>query len=453
MSEDNNNIFLKEYKEIREKILNNLEQSNPEQAFSEISQILNYPGSSHLEDNWEDIIRLFGQIIREMGVDQWNDLIRQIIDHPNDADALYDLAYSLYEERLHSIAATLLLRADNIKPQEEQIVSELVINLEFMMLNQEAYNLLSEAKDLLDSSEICRYLLGFNAIMTDNFTKAEKILLTIQNSQDEDIQFMASSLRGMINRASVLKKSRSLDNSDLRGWHMVLNGSILLHLSPYGLEDAMYGRYAYVSDSYSLCRHGIDRVKTVLDTLEIEVPCVLTLPDRSSQILSMATSEILGKPLKFWDEVDINTKGLIVAYDLDEIYSEEIILDIADHRSGQILWAHASCWTYPFPYAPDITTYLHQSNNSPWGGGGMVYNKNLKRVEISEPDKSEEEALSQKIINAEEDENFINDLSDLIALVKSLKLIDIESKPGIFRSTGRRLHQRVGSPVLSNRFV
>ena len=453
MSKDNRINFPEEYKQIRETFLKNLKQQNLQEAYSNIREILDYPGYYYLEAVWDDVINLFERITRELIGDEWGDLVKNIRDNPNDVDALYDLAYILYEKSAHSIAATFLSRANKIKPQDEKIISELVVNLEFMMLNQEACTILSEAKKLLETSEFCRYQLGFNRIMTGNIDETEKLTLTIQDSQDKDIQFMAKSLKGMINRVSALKKSRPLDNTDLRGWHMVLNGSILLHLSPYGIDDGMYGRYAYISDSYSLCRHGIDRVKCVLEAAKIEVPSILSLPDRSSQILAMATSEIFEKPHKIWDEVDINTKGLIVAYDLNEIYSDEIILDITDHRIGQILWAHASCWTYTFPYAPDITTYLYQQNNSPWGGGQMVYNKNSKRIETSEINKSEEEDLSQQIIRAERDHNYIDDLDDLIAMVKSLNLINSESKPGIFRTTGRRIHQRVGSPVLSNRFM
>jgi hypothetical protein len=234
---------------------------------------------------------------------------------------------------------------------------------------------------------------------------------------------------------------------------MVLNGSILLHLSPFGIDDGMYGRYAYISDSYSLCRQGIDRLKSVIDAAQIEIPCILSLPDRSSRILALATSKIFKKPYKIWDEVDRNTEGLLVAYDLNEIHSDEILQEIADHRIGQTLWVHASCWTYPFPFAPDITTYLYQQNNSPWGGGQMGYNIKSKKIEILETNKSDNDDLSQQIIRAERDPEYIDDLDDLLTMVESLNLLSDESKPGIFRTSGRRMHQRVGSPVLSNRFM
>ena len=453
MSKDTNIKIPEEYKQIRGTFLKNLKQKKLQDAYSNIREILDYPGYFYLEAVWDDVIELFEKITRELIGDDWGDLVKNIRENPNDVDALYDLAYYLYEESAHSIAATFLSRANKIKPQDEKILSELVVNLEFMMMNQEACNLLTEAKEVLETSEFCRYLLGFNRIMTGNIDETKKLLLTIQDSQDKDIQFMANSLKGMIARASFLRSSSSLDNTDLRGWHMVLNGSILLHLSPFGIDDGMNGRYAYISDSYSLCRQGIDRLKSVIDTAKIKIPCILSLPDRSSRILAMATSKIFKKPFKVWDEVDIHAEGLIVAYDLNEIFSDEIIHDIADHRIGQILWVHASCWTYPFPFAPDITTYLYQQNNSPWGGGQMGYNINSKKIEILETNASEDEDLSQQIIRAERDPEYIDDLDDLLNMVESLNLLNDENKPGIFRTTGRRMHQRVGSPVLSNRFM
>lgn len=453
MSKDSKRDFPEEYEQIRKTILKNLEKKNLQDAYSNIREILDYPGYFYLEDIWDDVIELFDRLISEMIGDDWGDLVKKVIDTPNDVDALYDLAYNLYEEGAHSIAATFLMRANKIKPLDEKIVSELVVNLEFMMLNEEACSLLSNAKELLNSSELCRYLLGFNKMMTGDIDTAKNILPTIQDSKDNDIQTMANSLEGMINRALIIKQNHALNNTDLRGWHMVLNGSILLHLSPYGLDDGMNGRYAYISDSYSLCRHGIETLKAVLEAIKKYPPCILSLPDRSSQILAMATAQVLEKPLKFWDEIDINAEGLIVAYDLNEINSDEVLIEIADHRPGQILWAHASCWTYPFPFAPDITTYLYQQNKSPWGGGQMIYNKDTKRVEISEIDKSETEDLAFQILNAERSDDYFDDVDDIIALIQPLKSLNDKSKPGIFCITGKRLHERIGSPVMSNRFI
>ncbi len=449
MSEKNEKFPL-DYNMIREQIIESLEIGDPQEAYLNIRTILDYPGQVKNEIMWQDAITLFERITRNLVGDKLGDLVKNIILYPNDVLALYDLAYELYEQRVHSIAATLLNRANKISPQNEKIVTELVSNLEAMMLNNEARKILSEAKDVLKSSEFCRYLLAFNSLMVGDINEPVKILPSIQGSSDEGIQFMAKTLEGMIDRALALKNVRSLDNKDLRGWHIVLNGTVLLHRSPYVL-DVMNGRYAYVSDSYSLCRDGIDRIKEVLKIAEIDIPYVISLPDRSSQILAHATSKILEKPLEIWNLKDIK-EGLIVSYDLDESCSEEMYGKITNFQPGQILWAHASNWINPYPIAPDITTFLNQENASPWGRR-MAYDIKGKELTTTKPDDSVIEEVSLKIIEAEKDEDYLDDLDDLLSLIEPLKNLKDESKPGVFRTSGKRLRQRAGSPVPSGRFI
>ncbi len=452
MSEKENEKFPNFYQERRRKIIEYLENSNPEEAYIIIRSMLDYPGQIDNDFLLQDALGLFERITSEIVGEHLALLVKNVVENPNNNEALYDLSYELYEQNLYGIAATLLKRADDIVPQDPKIVSELVSNLEELMLNYEAYKILSNSKKLIETNDLCRYLLAYNSLMTGNIEEPLNILPSLKKSDDPDIRFMSKSLKGMLNRALVLRKNRTLDKQDLRGWHMVLNGSILLHLSPFGLNDGMFGRYAYISDSFSLIRDGIERLKAIFDASKIEVHSILALPDRSSQVLAMATSRILGITLKDWNDMDINTPGLIIAYDLDEIHSSEISNEIADHRPGQILWVHASCWTNPFPISPDITTYLYQQKASPWGGGGMGYNMKLKRITITEADKANDEELSKRILEATIDEEYINDLDDLLSMIEPLDNLNEEDKPGIYKKAGRRLRQRKGSPVQSNRF-
>jgi len=369
---------------------------------------------------------------------------------------LYSFAYELYERQFHSIAATVLKRAHELSPQDPKILAELATNLEVMMYNHEAYRHLSNSKEVIDSDEVCRYLLGFHAMMIGKITVASQILPSLENSANPDIQFMHRTLKGMVNRALALKEVRPLDEKDLRGWHMVINGSLLLHLSPFGLEDSMYGRYAYIADSYELILDGLYRLQSVLRILrdrEIIIPSILALPDRSSQILASASSQFLNLPLKPWEDIDIETPGLIVAYDLDEISSQEILQDLALHRPNQLLWAHASSWTNPFPYAPDITTYLYQANVSPWGAGRMRLDQETKQVTLTESDESPIKEITKLILEAKRDEEYLEDLDDLVRLIEPLTALESEDQPGIFQRTGRRLRQQLGSPVRSNQFL
>ena len=57
------------------------------------------------------------------------------------------------------------------------------------------------------------------------------------------------------------------------------------------------------------------------------------------------------------------------------------------------------------------------------------------------------------IIEAEIDESYFDDVEDVISLVEDVKGIELEHRPGMFQSSGKRLRFRNGSPVGSNRFL
>jgi hypothetical protein len=257
-------------------------------------------------------------------------------------------------------------------------------------------------------------------------------------------------LRGMVNRARALKKTRALDENDLRGWHLAINGSILLHLSPYGFEEAMHGRYAFISDSYSLIKDGIQKIGKILEGTDIKIDTIVTLPDRGSKAIGIAASKILNIPLKDWSESNEESHELIVVYDFNEIEDTKISLKLHNHGAKQILWAHATCWTDVFPYSADVTTYLYQSKIPPWGAQ-IAYSEN--EVQMSKEDDLSEIELANRIIEAERNDEYFDDVDEVISLIEAMKEVDSSDAPGIFRSSGKRLRFRKGSPVRSNMFV
>jgi len=450
MSSEETAQFPKEYEETRERVLEILKKGKPQEAYSILLTILDYP--MEIEDDlvFKDALMLFEKIARKISGQELGDLVRNVVNNIDDIQALFDLSYELYEESQHGLAATLLNRANRIEPQDAHIIPEFVSNLEELMMNGEARRILLEAKDLLEDSELCRYLLAYNSLMTGNLKEPFEIVKTLQDVEDEDLKAIVESFEGILNRVRRLKQVRPLDSKDLRGWHAVLNGSLLLHCSPFG-EDAMNGRYAYISDSYALCREGIERVGEVIKEAGIKIPCIYSLENRSSKILALATSKLLGIPLKQWN--GDSEPGLIVVYDIEEIDSEDTIIQIADHRPGQVLWVHASCWTYPFPFSPDITTFLYQMKTTPWDGS-MKYDNEAKNVRRTDPDESPVEIIASNIINAVKDKDYLDDLEDVLSIVNGLKdLKDEPSMLGIFKSHERRNRQRIGSPVPSNRFL
>ncbi len=441
------------YMNSKKEFLDFLAKSDHEQSYHILKGLFYYPGSVRSEPLWSDALQLFLKQVKAWEDETLEDLLESIIDDPTNTDALFDLAYELYEQQAYGIAATILKKADEIKPDNAKIVDELVSNLEALMLNKEACNILLNAKKSLENNEMTRYLNGYNHLMIGNIEVPTKMLPTIQDSIDETIKFTAESLKGMLDRVNVLKKTRPLDNRDLRGWHMVLNGTILLHYSPFALHEGMHGRYAYISDSPSLCKDGINRIKEVIKYLNLDIHQVIALPDRSSQILALATSKILNLPLVEYLELDKEQEGLIVAYDFEEVGNEEILRKLRYHSKGEVLWVHASCWTYPFLYAPDITTYLYQNNASFWGGERISVNIETNKIGYTDPDGSPIEDIASEIINAKIDDEYVQDFDDLLLLTKNLSELEGYSKAGIHKEEGIRLRQRLGSPVPSNRFM
>ena len=83
----------------------------------------------------------------------------------------------------------------------------------------------------------------------------------------------------------------------------------------------------------------------------------------------------------------------------------------------------------------------------------MKYDKKSQKVTVTDPDKSNDEDISERIINAKSDNNYIDDLDDLLSIIGIFKNMKDEAKMGISITDGRRIRQKQGSPVKSNRFM
>jgi hypothetical protein len=211
----------------------------------------------------------------------------------------------------------------------------------------------------------------------------------------------------------------------------------------------MHGRYAYVTDTYARLREGLDRLALTLSTAAIPVTRVFALPDRSSRILARAAAQLFDVPFADLPEAGVEGRCLVVAYDLDCAASGPVLERLRQHRPGQVLFAHASCWTDPFPFAPDVTTYLYQANVAPWDGGGLMSDPEVQ----GELDESPEDVLASRIIAATGDHESAGSEEHLASLVAAARRLEGDHAAGLFRAGGQRLRQRIGSPVWSNRFT
>jgi hypothetical protein len=430
-------IDLENYQATFKEASDALDSGDAKHAFQTLKGILYYPGHIFLSKYWREAFGLFAEIVRVFAGDEFALKVQKVAEEADDINALYNLGYDLIESDLPEISATVLARANTITPGSPAIVSELVCALEKISFHAEACRVLREVPNLLVDNFICRYLLAFNSIMTGIFTEAQEILPTLQQqSQDATEAFMAERIAGTLQRAELLEGISTLDLQDLRGWHFVLTNALLLHISDYGLNEGMNGRYAYVQDNYSLIREGMQRLILVLNTWKISMPKVFVLPDRNSAILAHAMAKILSCPLETWSVEGNDSPGIIVVYDLGRL-EPELLEQLQEHHPGQLLWSHASCWTEDMPFAADLTTYLYQFNVAPWEPG-------LGEQNIDDSPEACIEELAEEIVNSTLSSEALDDIDNLLKVAATVK--DYRSQGGY------RLKQWLGSPVPSSRF-
>ncbi|MBO3741507.1 hypothetical protein [Actinoplanes flavus] len=281
-----------------------------------------------------------------------------VVAAPGDAGLLYRLGWACIERGVSRIAIPLLEAALDAAPGHRGIVTELVAAYEDDYRYGDAVAVL-EANDAGLQDWPDRYLLAFNSVMSGDLDRARQAAARL-TPPPHDWGHAHHRLSGMLERAAAVPGP--LDQQALRSWHYVLNGGILLHLSPYGFDEPMRGRYAYLHDSLAALRRTIDRFRIVLEAAGSSVSSVSLLPDRGSSIFGIALASALDLPAQPYDPDRRDT--IIAAYDLSAL--AEPLPTLAERAPGALLVEHATSWTAPGRLAPDATGLLYQSLVSAW---------------------------------------------------------------------------------------
>jgi hypothetical protein len=362
-----------EYSIARKKISKAIKKKDFATAFSRLETIIAYPAKLKSNTELNDALNLLADSLGNKGLEEIAALAKNLANNMEDPQAVYDLAYTLLEANLPCIAATILdyaiknIRLDDVR---SDIVTELVSCFEAMMEFELACNLLKQQSGLLEKDFMCKYLLAFNSIMCADINTARYCLDEIR-ADDSRIDnskqiFMIERIHRMIARFDAISAYYTVDKNDLQVWHYVLSGSVLLHVSPYGFNDGMNGRYAGLQESYSLCRLGIEYLAKVFAAIKKTPECIFFLADRDSEIMATAVAMYFNLALEKWTENKKERSGLIVAYDLSMIECD-IQKSLIERREDQLLWSHITNWTKNHPISADITTLLAQAVLPAWG--------------------------------------------------------------------------------------
>ncbi len=440
-----------EYQPQLQQALALLRSGDAQKAFQTFRPVLRYPGMVEQPAEFSETQQAFAEISMQIGEAQFASRLRTAALTPTDVKQLYRVGFEMIEHGLSDMAATILAYAHHLEPGNATVLNELSSALEREMRYAEARRFLQLAPRLVQHDFLTCYLLAFNSLMCGDLETPRRVLPDLRHLQIQDVSFaqLTERIAELLERADALNGLTPLDTHDLRGWHLVLTGSLLLHLSPHGFDEPMHGRYGWVQDSYGLCFLGILRVQAVLDALQIRIPRIWLLPDRNSQILAHATARVLGLPLKPWPAGGSQASGLIVAYDLNQLDGDTLV-SVMYHRPGQILWSHATCWTENQPVAADLTTFLYQTNTGPWGEQLTVDPKSRQTTRCA-ADERDHTIIAAELTTAQPVESLPEDEPELLAIARAAAHAG-ENILALSCEDGQRMKQWAGSPVPSNFF-
>ncbi|HEU4326314.1 MAG TPA: hypothetical protein VFS21_24450 [Roseiflexaceae bacterium] len=419
-----------------------LVQGDAHRAFTTLRPLLFDEALAGESARFVEVLTLFARVGAALAGEEFGAKVRAAAERPDDIRALYDLGYDLIEQGLPAAAVTVLTRANALHPGQEAVVTELVAALERDMRYGAARAVLLGERGLLLDSFMCRYLLVFNSLMSGDLVGARAGLDTLRPGPEPGEQVMAARVTRMVARCEAVAGLTPLDGRDLRGWHLGLTGGLLLHRSPHG-EESMAGRYAFVQDNEELCAAGVRLAEAAAAALGQRPPQVFAPADRDSAILAHAAALILGLPLVPWPTEGSTKPGLIVVYDLDNLDSQTLAT-LLERRPGQLLWAHASCWTHDLSITADLTTFLYQHCRSPWGEQ-LRFTPERHETYTHPADTAPVEQIAARVAAATPDADALADQEELVALVRRVA--------PLLPPDGQRERQWAGSPVPSARFL
>jgi hypothetical protein len=431
------------YAQRRETALAALAAGDAAAAFREFRWTLWYPRTV-APDELADALGVLARIFVAMGYRELAERAAHVSVTPLEPDGLYELGYQLIEEGLPAIASTVLTRCLALAPGTEQVITELVASLERNLAYGDARRVLEAQPALLDESFLCRYLHAFNAVMSGELAAARADLPRLIAVEDvEDV--MVDRISGMVGRADrAAGAGARLDGKDLRGWHYVISGGVLAHLSPHGFDEGMHGRYAWLQDSHALVRLGLERLRAALAVWDADVPCVYAPPGRDHEIVGEAAARLLGLPRAPWPAVGLPAPGLVVAYDLVSLGRREIE-QLLERRPGQVLFAHVTPWTEDTVIAADVTTLLGQRVVPAWESQ-LVFDHASGKAAPGATDERDAAAIGAAIAAADplpSEDRTLDDEPGFLALARAA---------GLAVGT-RRERGWAGGPVSSNRFL
>ena len=311
----------------------------------------------------DEVVRLVAGAARLAGFDDLAQAGTAVAEDQADPRAYYDFGYACIERGVQYLAVRPLARALELAPDSAPVLGELVTALESDWQHARAVTVLEEHESTMQWWNRFQYV--YNALMAGDLEKAAEGFGRLPEPEDTAWTPAREKVRHMLARADAVRAVTPLSREDLRGWHYVLTGGVLGGLSPYGFNQGMTGRWAYVNDSTASCAAALRRLGLILEAAGVAPESVSPLPDRSSQIVGAAVATMLGLPIADFDPSRPAAHSLVVAYDLTDT-DQDAVAALRPRAPAQILFERATRWTAPPRVTADVTGLLGQIVVPPW---------------------------------------------------------------------------------------
>lgn len=395
-------------------------------ALEAMRAFIEYPGHLSSGEEWHAALDLLARATVETHDGNFCNHFSALRDSPDDVRKWEALGRSLLDHDYPGMAATVLARSLTLAPTQGTLV-ELVAALELVGGHDAARDVLRRAPAAIRTGFLPAYLEIFDTLMSGEVDLARALLSRLPAPGNQAERYMRARLVGVLHRYDALAAHAPLDASDLRGWHWVLTGGIVLVLAPES-DGTLHGRWSTLDDSWQLVREGLERLALVLEAWGVQPACVSPVDGDGHLFLGRATAERLDVP--FEPALVPESRCLAVRYQHDNV-----IPGVAEHwkaqRPGQILWSHALRWTRENIVTPDLVTCLYDRFTPAWG-------------DLPPPS---EEARSAAILAAEPDASLQAGRAELVAFARFVGGVRGPDGTAALRSEGERARWWVGSPV------
>lgn len=385
-------------------------------------------------DDWRKALKLFSRIAYSLSADEVG-RAAEAADVEGKPSDWQRLGHALISFGWTDLAAGALMQAHISQPGHVPITAELTAALELEGKYRLACDVLERTAQAASPSPLLRYLRGFNAMMIGDVDIARASLAWLRGPDVVEselrllnggaLPFMIERLADMLARYDATQSLSYGEDGNLRSRHYVLTGGLLLHNAPENGRD----RYGWTLDTPQAIKEALAALAAVLDAWRLAPRAILFPPERGSEIVAAALSELSGPKARAWHGGP--EPGIIVMYDPDYILAE--LRDAPKrHTPEQYLFARAANGCREHAVAPDFVGRVHERNTPYWGPG---FDPEGGYIEPSSDDVSQ---LAADIRNATLSPDAAQAVADTAAFASQLREVPPQAQPAALRQAGER---------------